>query len=740
MREFKSLNPEGLPDGFDVSKHTESPIVKVDQTQNQIVISFAFPGFYLVEDPAMLKDKRVEFRRPHISSVGFFAQSGRPLLPAFSRYVHIPPNSKLESISVEKEQMVQFDNVLVAPAQEKLADSFSMEHEFEYDEEFYKTDEFYPKEVAELRGPLVIEGFNAYLLSVRPLQYNPAKKKLVGYGNITVTIKFSLGGEGRQPEATNARIGNTAVDNLFLNPALFAGIFARATAWAWIFAPTFLIIYNDAFKAAADKLALWKKQCGLKTSTVPISTIGNDVDQIKAYIRARTPPLHGNVRYVLLLGDTDTIATQSYTPWLYATYHGQFISHRDTDFYYATSTNKEDPKPAGAPGYILPKIAIGRIPAANPTQALAIVDKIIAYEKTPPTNQSYYNNLTLAAYFQDGQYGVYDGQEDRAFVETIQGIYDFFATDPKYNLERVYVSNNNGNENFYHSGASIPASVKAAFTASASTATTALKNATANGRHFIAHRDHGDIPGWEHPKLTTTELAIVNSAVPSIFYSINCLTGAFGEKGPRFSSSTDGFAEALLKMLTGGAPSVIAASDLSHTWLNNDLILALFDAMYGGMLPTFPGMAESYPVQNNRIGDILNYAKYYLPIGRSGGASDDDIVVEFEEYHVIGDPTLEIWTDLPKKIKLTAIWKPFVLQISMSACPPGSRITIWKGNTLLKTISPTTTTFTLSARGGVVGEGGELISWPTMRKKLFVCFKAPGYAFTKAPVKGLPLP
>jgi hypothetical protein len=245
---------------------------------------------------------------------------------------------------------------------------------------------------------------------------------------------------------------------------------------------------------------------------------------------------------------------------------------------------------------------------------------------------------------------------------------------------------------------------------------------------------------YSSPNFTTAELATVNSTVPSIFYSINCLTGAFGEKGPRFSNSTDAFAEALLKMLIGGAPSVIAASDLSHSWLNNDLILALFDAMYGGILPTFPGMAESYPVQNNRIGDILNYAKYYLPIGRSGGASDDDIVVEFEEYHVLGDPTLEIWTDAPKKIKLQAIWKPFALQISMSACPHGSRITIWWGNTLLTTISPTTTTFTVSTRGGAIGERGESIAWPTMRTKLSVCFKAPGYTFIKVPVKILRTP
>jgi hypothetical protein len=50
MREFKSLNPEGLPDTCDVEVHGEEPIVEVDDTKGLIIVSYTFPGFYISED------------------------------------------------------------------------------------------------------------------------------------------------------------------------------------------------------------------------------------------------------------------------------------------------------------------------------------------------------------------------------------------------------------------------------------------------------------------------------------------------------------------------------------------------------------------------------------------------------------------------------------------------------------------------------------------------------------------
>ena len=51
-----------------------------------------------------------------------------------------------------------------------------------------------------------------------------------------------------------------------------------------------------------------------------------------------------------------------------------------------------------------------------------------------------------------------------------------------------------------------------------------------------------------------------------------------------------------------------------------------------------------------RLGDIMNHAKLYLltQVGVSGaGVSESNAINELAMWHVIGDPTLEIWTENP---------------------------------------------------------------------------------------------
>ena len=163
-----------------------------------------------------------------------------------------------------------------------------------------------------------------------------------------------------------------------------------------------------------------------------------------------------------------------------------------------------------------------------------------------------------------------------------------------------------------------------------------LIDAVSEGQLFVGHRDHGDPGGWSHPPFTVNDLDKVTGKTTSIFYSINCLTGQFDV------NPIESFAEKNLRM-EGTAPSLIAASRVSSSSLNNDLEKALFDATFGGLIPTFPSGTASYPITFNRLGDMLNYSKSYLPISASG--SLQYIKDHFEIYHVIGDPTIEILDD-----------------------------------------------------------------------------------------------
>ncbi|RLG38032.1 hypothetical protein DRN79_02225, partial [Methanosarcinales archaeon] len=701
MREFKSLNPAGLPEGFDAEIYGEEPIVKVEESKGRIFISYIFPGFYLSDDSQDVEGERVSFKQVDIPKVGFLSESGKPLLPSFGRYVQIPFNCDFK-FTVKKGEPIQFDDVLVLPAQEKLTDNAEQEHAFEYDRDFYSRDELYPSDVVEVTGPFEIDGYNALLIHVRPFQYNPAKRKLIGYGNIVVEIQVMPAKKGSAGYPFHPELDREVYGNLFLNPRrrieerLGIEPIIRPPVPPIPSGPEFLIIYHDTLRDAAEKLAKWKNMRGLLTETVSISEIGNSVNEIKTYIRRRRGFPLSRLRYVLLFGDVDMIASE--------TISGGPFGSNITDYYYSTPRDA-----TSSADLVLPWLSIGRIPVRTLEEGMDVVDQIIRYEKNPPCDPEYYRRMTFAAYFQDNY--PQDGRADRKYIKTLEDIRERMVM-LGFDVERVYVSNN-PNPQFYRDGTPVPQEVKDSIV-DADTATGMLISATAEGQLIIGHRDHGGPDGWSHPSFKKSHLDAITSEYPTIFFSINCLTGKFDLAGP-----TESFAEKILRM-KGGAPSLIAASRASGTWRNDSLIKALFDAVWAGVLPTFPGSTASYPVKYNRLGDILNYAKSYLPVAHSG--DNEGIKDHFEIYHVIGDPTIELWKANPITIDIRAVKRGTYLDITLSSCPKGSVITVWYRDKMLRRIEPSSTHIRVPLR--------EIMITPfPPRRIVSVCFKAPAHRF-----------
>jgi hypothetical protein len=111
----------------------------------------------------------------------------------------------------------------------------------------------------------------------------------------------------------------------------------------------------------------------------------------------------------------------------------------------------------------------------------------------------------------------------------------------------------------------------------------------------------------------------------------------------------------------------------------------------------------------------------YLPLTLSG--SPQYLKDHFEIYHVIGDPTLEVWRNEPHAITITAGMNNGYLDIGLSACPHESVITIWHKTDFIKKINPVSTHMRLSLR--YLGLG------PFSKKDVAICFWAPGYRFQR---------
>ena len=700
MTILKSLNPEGLPESFDLEEHGAKPIIALSFQDTTIHITYRFPGFSFTDlstGEAHSAPSAPGEALPHeigISGAGFLSESGKPLLPSFGRFVQIPPGYDYH-VHVSQQGEQEHGDINLRPAQENARDQEA--GTFEFHAETYHDDTFYPQQITEISAPFYLDGYRALCIHVRPMQYNPVKQLLRCFSTIQVAIELTeqdhsphedtARGEPAPWHYTDATRNLEGFGNLLLNPERNyfekAGLRPAHTGSKRLRpdVPEFLILYDEAFQEPVHALQSWKRKLGLDTRVVPIGNVipataareapEERVAKIKAYIRKLRRVHRSPLRYVLLFGDINSIPTEerprpgsSGTP-LYDT----------TDYYYFTHRD------ATGGECLLPWITGGRIAARNAQEARRIVEQIIQYEKRPPDDPDYFARMTVAAYFEDrDKYGRQDGCANQAYMKTMETIREHMIAHG-FEVNRVYVSNNRHPKR-YSDGTPIPPQVleELLYKTDGKIATKRLIGLINAGQLIIGHRGHGDQKGWLNPPLRTENLPAISGRSPSVFFSINCRTGSF-------DGDQECFAEDVLA-LNGAAPSLIASTELSGSWRNDSMIKALFDAIWPGVIPTYPVTTMRFPVKYYRLGDILTYAKAYLLLAHGVNANTQK---HLEIYHVVGDPTLQIWGSEPTTLRLRTRIREDILVLNMNTCPKEAMLSFWFEDECLLTLAPSGT-------------------------------------------------
>ena len=730
MSHLMKLNPRGLPESFDVERHGEKPMVEFDFKENIIEISYIFPGFTISHHPQDADDREghgatIYKHEVGISGTGFFSESGKPLLPSFGRFVQIPPGYNYQ-LNYKKSGLKVIPDVKLKPAQENVTDQEA--GVFEFNKDAYNEDEFYPEKAVECHGPLYMDAYRVICIHVRPMQYNPKKHLLHCYSNINVRITLLpeeiSDGRGVDKEKIDKWVfldrskNLEGFGNFIFNPG--RKFFERKTKLPSIDyidakreKTEFLIIYGKDFEKPAQELKEWKMKRGLETEIVSNQKIFEPeedkvakIKKIKQYIREKRRTPYSHLRYVLLFGDVGEIPNEQ-------------IRNSTTDHYYYTHRDAEEEE------CLLPWVSGGRIPARTESEGMSVVDQIIRYEKDPPGEKEYYQRMTMAAYFEDyGQDGEQDGRADKAFLKTMESIREHLISQD-YNVNRVYVKNYK-NPSRYSDGSPIPEEVKKAmiYKAHGKDATQKLIRYINKGQLIVGHRGHGQKWGWDNPPFKNDDLKKISSQMPSILFSINCLTGSF-------DWTKDCFAERILA-LDGGAPSLIASTEFSGTWRNDSMIKALYDAIWPGVLHTFPVTTMKYPIKYCRMGDILNYAKAYILVAHGFNINTQK---HFEIYHVIGDPTLHIWGDEPIALVLRTYLVKDVLLINMNTCPRDAVLSVWYEGTRLIRLRPSVTRLAIPLMRFKEIREDALNPARDNTCSLSVCLAAPGHRIAISPVR-----
>lgn len=508
---------------------------------------------------------------------------------------------------------------------------------------------FYPRKVAVAawRGS-VYRGREICNVVVNPVQYDAAANKARAYSKITYKVRFvpkagaraMAGAPATKPVILPA---DNMLGNITMNGASAkAGDMAvKATGVAaGDDTRDYLIISVDKYAEAVDRFAEWKELLGFRVHKVLKGSWNSDAVKAeveKAY--AENPALY----YLLIVGDHDDV------PGQYMEHHaddGDFSVHY-TDLYYGCMDGEDDETP---------DIYRGRLSVSSPEEAATVVDKIIGYEKRPPTDAGFYERGVNCADYLDNDNGVADDYEDRRYVQTAEEIRAYMLGQGK-DVERVYSTNYEitpkyWNRNWFSFGEPIPEDMlKPAFAWDGNEGD--IRRAINSGVFYVLHRDHGLVDCWENPYFSVKHVDMLqNGDLQPVVFCVNCDNGAF---------QADCLAERFLRKQGGGAVAVIAASDISYSGYNDALACGLFDAIWPepGLRPKFPGvnsLGGETPAPTYELGQILDQAQ--VRVSETFGSPDPSVssnekndsfcrIVTKEIYHCFGDPSMQICTEMP---------------------------------------------------------------------------------------------
>ena len=628
---------------------------------------------------------------------------GKPQVPVIIRRILIP-NGMEASLEFDPGDASIIDNFHLNPVQEpptNLEDAPLLY--FVKDEEVYAANLYYPRDYlpdgfVELGPVEVMRGQQMAEVRIYPYHFNPDKNWLEIYPDLTVRVNF----EG-DIEPIPGRLQSKIFDDLYRQDAINAEDILEAEEssqtpelpdlgpYGW----DYLIFTDQKFEPAADKLAAWKDKMGYKT-LVTVLPKGMTAQQIKDSIYAAYTTWDIPPEVVLLIGDAEFIPPfyKTWHDWNTSIYKGKENTqgYVGTDIYY--STLESAPTGLGTiidpDGDLQPEVLLGRLLVDADYEAMDLVNAIINYEKSPPTDASYYDTVVMAAQFQDGgEVEVYDPNkgeywsqpltadniEDRRFTQDTEDIAIFLEGSPTgKKVNRLYFAdpgsdpqkwNDNSQETIQSwtningmntkIGDLLPAYLRSGFNWNADAGR--LTNAINAGAFLVTHRDHGGRTRWSQPRFESISNVglLTNKGLLPVVWSLNCSSGWFdnetdfkGKAGLKDLSpaNTESFTEMWFRNFNSafsnddyGAVGVVSATRVTYGTYSTRLFMGMVEALWPKY--TNPSSTKK-PVY--QMGAVLNHGKAYMSQHTDSG---DQEKIQLEAYHYFGDPTMETRTQKP---------------------------------------------------------------------------------------------
>ncbi len=654
--------PLEFPNENPVDQHTAISVVQSDNKSLRGMVSFAQAEIHTVEAGG---ERWSQVRLEGLEDGK--GEHGYPGVPMLRRLVAVPLGARIVLRSagptiretrkinlfpfqaLHGEYAVELDDY----TQELPPPELFAPQPFFRDAAAYARDALYPAEVCSVQYLGQLRDLRLAAVEFAAGQYNPVTRQLTLFS----TMDYELAFEGGEPDFLTRASQNpfettTGIHSSFLlNHDVLSAHVSSEGIQRFCPGEEFLILTHPRYRAPADQLADWKRLKGISTTVVNVND-GDDPgpdtkEQIDAFIDEHYDECMVRPSYILLFGDAEDIPT-----WIIQRLIKDPGVTIATDYPYSTYNTAPEVHD------MCPDFALGRIPVNTEQQAQIVVDKIIQYESNPPAGPGlFYNQIAFPAAFECCRTGVPDpGWENgRSFIGKAEFFRDLLV-GLGYGVERIYDLNVRGEyegdstPRAYSNGTPLPSPLRPEDNYPWDGDTNDVIAAFNEGRTIIVHFDHGGVTGWGHPHFVNSDLSqLTNGDRLPVVFNMDCSSGAFDHTC---------FAESALRMSGGGAVAVFAWTRMSNSYYPSPVMKSVL----GGLWPAaFPEYADGTP--KHRLGDLLNYSK----LGMANVAAGEDpnstaylnAINHIRLYHLIGDPTLDIWTGSPVRLPGDIFLIPF---------------------------------------------------------------------------------
>jgi hypothetical protein len=560
---------------------------------------------------------------------------GAPNLPGAGRYIAIPQGASARVTIVGSRTEVYHD-VNLAPAPPIPFEPDDSPPVYWKDPSIYEADVYYPAEPVKLSDPMKLRGVDVVILGITPFQYNPVSRDLVVYKDLRVRVEF-VGGNGHFGEdRLRSRWWEPVLENHLLNypslpqidfygPARFDG-----DGYEYV-----IIVPDDpVFIAWGDTIKAWRKLQGISTEVFTTTQLGgNTVQAIETFVDTAYSNWQVKPVAFLLLSDYQNSG------------RGYGITSPVWDGYCVSDNIYAD-----VDGDDLPELNFARITAQNGTHLQNMVGKLLSYERDPTTDPGFYDHPLVACGWQTSRWFQLCSEVIRGFCINELGKdpareYNVYSGTPYAGCPW------SSNENTYmivdYFGSTglgyIPDTNPYSYSWWDSGSTQGVIDAINTGAFMVQHRDHGYELGWGEPDFDIDDLAyLTNDTYPFVF-SINCLTGMY-------DWYDECFAEAFHRM-EHGALGLIAASEVSYSFVNDTYVWGYFDCLWPEFMPDYPLM-DLTGYDNLRPGFANASGKYFLEASGwpyNPGAK----VITYHLFHMHGDAFTTLYSEVPQNLTVS---------------------------------------------------------------------------------------